>query len=481
MSDAKKPSEALRAQQFRQDPRLAEARRLILAALVEHRSRLDGVVDPSPELAADYRQLLDQLTAARGAAPYFPYLASGLGNGPWVELADGSVKLDFISGIGVYGLGHSDPAMVDASVAGAIEDVVMQGNLQQHPPSLRLCQRLIALAQEGGAAMEHCLLTTSGAMANENALKILLHHRSPADRILCFDNCFAGRSLATAALTDRPQYRAGLPLTLEVDYLPFWDASSPEASTRRAVEVLQKHLQRHPGRYAAFWGELVAGEGGYYPGDTEFFRALCQPLRAAGVPIVFDEIQTFARLSQPFAFAHFGLGEWADVVTIGKITQVCATLYRGTLKPKAPILSQTFTGASASIACGLAMLDQLQRAGCFGSAKGGSSHEIRGENLERGAYFAAGMERLIREYPRALSGPFGAGMMMAFTPGKGDGETAKWFVDELYAEGLMGFVCGATPTRIRFLPPPAATTRAHLDVALGIIGRVAAKYMQQRA
>ncbi len=68
-------------------------------------------------------------------APYFPYLASGLGNGPWVELADGSVKLDFISGIGVYGLGHSDPAMVDASVAGAIEDVVMQGNLQQHPPT----------------------------------------------------------------------------------------------------------------------------------------------------------------------------------------------------------------------------------------------------------------------------------------------------------------------------------------------------------
>ncbi len=171
-----------------------------------------------------------------------------------------------------------------------------------------------------------------------------------------------------------------------------------------AVEVLQKHLQRHPGRYAAFWGELVAGERGYYPGDTEFFRALCQPLRAAGVPIVFDEIQTFARLSQPFAFAHFGLGEWADVVTIGKITQVCATLYRGTLKPKAPILSQTFTGASASIACGLAMLDQLQRQDVLAVPRVDLPMKSEGKTSNGGAYFAAGMERLIREYPRALSG-----------------------------------------------------------------------------
>ncbi len=52
-------------------------------------------------------------------------------NGSFVELADGSVKLDFIVGIGVHGMGHSHPANVAATVDAAIEDTVMQGNLQQ--------------------------------------------------------------------------------------------------------------------------------------------------------------------------------------------------------------------------------------------------------------------------------------------------------------------------------------------------------------
>ena len=35
--------------------------------------------------------------------------------------------------------------------------------------------------------------------------------------------------------------------------------------------------------------------------------------------------------------------------------------------------------------------------------------------------------------------------------------------------GLLGFVCGAEPTRIRFLPPPAITTVEHIDLALELI------------
>ena len=60
------------------------------------------------------------------------------------------------------------------------------------------------------------------------------------------------------------------------------------------------------------------------------------------------------------------IGEFADIVTIGKITQVCATLYRANLKPTAPILSQTFTGSSSCIAAGIATLDELHQHGCFG-------------------------------------------------------------------------------------------------------------------
>ena len=161
--------------------------------------------------------------------------------------------------------------MVQAAIDAALEDTVMQGNLQQHPPSIQMSERLISLARQGGAKIDHCLLSTSGAMANENALKIAFHHKAPADRIIAFDNAFAGRTLAMASLTDRAAYRSGLPITIDVDYLPFRDPHHPERSQRWAVNELHRLLKRYPGRYAAFWAEPIAGEGGYYEGSHEFF------------------------------------------------------------------------------------------------------------------------------------------------------------------------------------------------------------------
>ncbi len=453
-------SPPLAADALRDDPRIAEARRLIAEAVAEHSAPLDKSRQPKPELAGDYQTLLERLTASRGGPPFWPYLSSGLGNGPYVELADGSVKLDFICGIGVHGGGHSCPAMVDAAIDAAIEDTVMQGNLQQHPPSIKMAERLIDLAAESGAKLDRCLLSTSGAMANENALKIALHHKAPADRVIAFDNAFAGRTLAMASVTDRPNYRMGLPLALEVDYLPFRDPSNPQLSQRWAVDELHRLLKRHPGRYAAFWAEPIAGEGGYYPGSHEFFAALCQPLREAGIPIIFDEVQTFSRTSRAFAFQHYELDEFADIVTVGKITQVCATLYGEAFQPRGPILSQTFTGSSSSIATGLAMLELLESEGCFGGD---------GQNMKRHAYFAGQLERLQQSYPGLLNGPFGEGMMIVFTPGDGDLEHAKTLMMTMYDVGLLGFVCGSDPTRIRFLPPPATTTLEHIDAAIALL------------
>ncbi len=183
---------SLIASQLREDSRVLKAKQLLEEVASEYRSKITSIRGPQPELVEPYKNMLDRLSVARGGAPYFPYIASGLGNGPFVELADGSVKLDFIVGIGVHGLGHSHPAMLASTVDAALEDTVMQGNLQQNSPSLRLAERLIGLANQSGAKLAHCLLSTSGAMSNENALKIAFHSRFPASRVICIDNCFAG-------------------------------------------------------------------------------------------------------------------------------------------------------------------------------------------------------------------------------------------------------------------------------------------------
>ena len=460
----------LKADALRADPRIAEARRLIAEAVADHAQDLTAARPAEPTLISEYEAMLERLGQARGGTPFWPYLAAGLGNGPFVELADGSVKLDFICGIGVHGAGHSDPSMIDAAIDAALEDTVMQGNLQQHRPSIDMCERLIKLAKVDGARLDHCLLSTSGAMANENAIKIALHNKYPANRVIAFEHAFAGRTLAMASITDKAKYRAGLPTTLTVDYLPFRDEADPEGSQLRAVEELHRLLERYPDRYAAFWAEPIAGEGGYFPGSHDFFRALCEPLRDAGVPIIFDEVQAFSRTSRPYAFQHYGLDEFADIVTVGKISQVCATLYGEAFKPTSPILSQTFTGSSSSIATGIAMLDQLEANGCFGKD---------GLNMKRHQYFAAGLKKLGEKYPTLVHGPYGEGMMVAFTPGDGSFDQAKTLMTTMYEMGLLGFVCGADPTRIRFLPPPVTTTNEHIDAALALVDQSLAKFAKQ--
>ena len=69
----------------------------------------------------------------------------------------------------------------------------MQGNLQQNVETESLVRTLLDAANRKGAFFKHCFLTTSGAMANENALKLIFQKKSPASRILAFEGCFAGR------------------------------------------------------------------------------------------------------------------------------------------------------------------------------------------------------------------------------------------------------------------------------------------------
>ena len=80
-----------------------------------------------------YTRSVRELERLRGRPLVYPILASGTGRGARVRLADGSMKLDFIGGIGVYGLGRGDPDLLQAAVVAAAGDVVFQGHLACQP------------------------------------------------------------------------------------------------------------------------------------------------------------------------------------------------------------------------------------------------------------------------------------------------------------------------------------------------------------
>jgi acetylornithine aminotransferase len=61
------------------------------------------------------------------------------------------------------------------------------------------------------------------------------------------------------------------------------------------------------------------------------------------------------------------------------------------------------------------------------------------------------------------------GGMVAFTPFDGNVDRAKEMVGRMYDAGLMSFIAGGKPTRIRFLLPLGCVTNDHIDLALQIV------------
>ncbi len=407
--------------------------------------------------AEQYAAALSEFESLRGQPLAFPILTGGAGDGARVKLADGRVKLDFVSGIGVHAFGHGDRDLRAHALVAAASDTWFQGHLNPGPESLRLAH---ALLRSAGPRLAHAWLAVSGTLANENALKMIYQKHAPADRIVAFENAFHGRSLTMSELSDRPGYRVGLPQTDRVLRVPFYDPQDG-ASTAKSVAALAAHLQRWPGRIAGMCFELVQGEGGFNTAPTRFFAALMARCKAAGLTVWVDEVQTFGRTGELFAFRTLGLEEWVQVVTVGKLIQGSATLCTHDLNPAPGLLGGTFAGNTVGMAVGARILERLEQEGYLGpeGRLTGLAHRIE-------ARFQALAQRL----PGAITARSGLGAMQAFVPWEGSAAVAKALLDACLEEGLLLLQAGSAPVRIRLLPP-LNTTDEELDAAFAMLER----------
>ncbi len=456
--------------QIKKDPRVKKAKQLLRNVLNDYKKSIVGLKGADKTLVKNYDALIKKCAHLRGRGLYYPYISSGLGKGALVQLADGSVKYDFITGIGVYYMGHSNPKLAEATVDAALEDTLMQGNLQQSSISVEVLDRFVHLACRRGAKLVHGFPSSSGAMANENAFKIIFQKHSPANRFLAFERCFCGRTMVMAQVTDNPGHRVGLPKVLDVDYVPFYDANNPKESIRRSVECLKKHIRKYPKKHAGMIFELIQGEGGYYAGHRDFFMALIKVLKQNNIAVMIDEIQTFGRTTEAFAFQYFGLDKYVDVVSVGKLTQACATLFTDEYNPKEGLISQTFSASTSAMYAAKVILDELKGGGLLGK---------NGKVARLSNYFRKCLQEIAKRHPDILEGPFGLGAMVGVTIFKGSAEHSKLFLKTLFKNGVMGFSAGRNPTRIRFLIPVAAVTVKDIDNACKIIEQTLVEVSQK--
>jgi acetylornithine aminotransferase len=163
-------------------PRVREAAQALVEAV--RAEAADRELSPK-----GYERALREIGRMRGRPLPLALLSGGTGRGARVRLADGRSVLDFVSGIGTYLFGHSDDDLLETAVVAAAGDAVYQGHLM---PGAEYRGLLKALLRHTGPRIQHGWLSISGAMANENALKIVLQKRAPADM---GSPCRAARSM----------------------------------------------------------------------------------------------------------------------------------------------------------------------------------------------------------------------------------------------------------------------------------------------
>jgi acetylornithine/N-succinyldiaminopimelate aminotransferase len=94
-------------ERLRDSPRLKQALDLIEQEVRNANSHITGVRGPtSDKHKADFDSFLKMAGEDRGREFMAAYMGSGAGNGPYVEMLDGSVKLDLLGGIGVHFCAH---------------------------------------------------------------------------------------------------------------------------------------------------------------------------------------------------------------------------------------------------------------------------------------------------------------------------------------------------------------------------------------
>jgi acetylornithine/N-succinyldiaminopimelate aminotransferase len=364
-------------------------------------------------------------TAAVMAVAARPDLVFVKGQGSWLFDHRGKRYLDFVQGWAVNALGHCP-----AEIIGALEQ---QARTLINPSPAFFNDRAIDLAQRLAAlsGLPHVFLASSGAEANEGAIKLARKwgekHRSGAFEIITFADAFHGRTLATMAASGK----AGWDRLFEPKVPGFPKATLNDLAS---VEALVGP------KTVGVMLEPIQGEAGVVPADDTFMRALRKLCDQRGLLLILDEVQTgIGRTGRMFAFEHTGIRP--DIVTLGKGIGGGAPL-SALLASDAVMCFEpgdqggTYCGNPLMAAVGVAVVDTVAQPAFLATV------------TERARHLSQGIAKLIERH--GLAGQRGRGLLHALDLGK---PVANAVVDAARVLAPDGLLLNAPrPHLLRFMP-----------------------------
>jgi len=350
-----------------------------------------------------------------------PSLVMDHGEGSFLWDEDGRRYLDLLQGWAVNSLGHAPPELLHTITRQAGQLLTPSPGLHNRP-QLELARQLCLRA-----GMHHAHFATTGAEANECALKLARKwgrlHRRGAYEVITTQDSFHGRSLALMAASGKPGWDSLFPPNVPgFVKVPFGDVPAMRAAIRAST--------------VAILVEPIQGEGGVVVPPAGYLRALRDLADHHDLLLIFDEVQTgMGRTGSLFAFEQEGITP--DVVTLGKglgagiaLSAVLANARASCFEPGDQ--GGTFNGNPFSAAVALQVLAIVAEVAFLN------------EVVRVGAMFRAGLEDLASDFGGVVRG---RGLLLAWVL---DEDLGPKFVEQARERGLL--INAARPHILRFMP-----------------------------
>lgn len=266
--------------------------------------------------------------------------------------SDGEKYLDFVSGVSVSNVGHSNKEVVEA-VKAQVDNyfhLMVYGEMIQAPQVLH-ATLLASLLPD---PIDNVFYVNSGSEANEAALKLAKRYTGRT-QIISMKNAYHGSSHGVLSVMGSEFFKTSYrPLLPDVDSIEFNNFAD---------------LDRISSRTACVIVEPVQAEAGVIQPADGYLQALRKRCDDCGTLLIFDEVQTgFGRLGAMFACLKYDVVP--DIVTFAKalggglpLGALCSSKKIMDAFQTNPILGHitTFGGHPVSCAAALASLKVLMR------------------------------------------------------------------------------------------------------------------------
>ena len=366
------------------------------------------------------------------------------GKGCYLYSTNGKKYLDFVQGIAVNSLGHCNDHLVK-TISKQSKKLWNVSNAFIIPEQERLAKRLTQ-----NTFADYVAFQNSGAEATELAIKVARRYfyskgQPKKNRILCINNSFHGRTLATIFASNSTKATEGFgPKVSGFDHFNFADHKSLERSITKKT--------------AAIMVETIMGEGGIKVIPDYCLKGLRKLCNKKNILLILDEVQCgIGRTGKFFAFEYAGIKP--DIVPIAKgigggfpigaclmTKKVASCMGPGSH-------GSTFGGNPLAMSVGSAVLDQILKKGFLKSVQIISK------------YFHDELIKLQFEFPDIIKEVRGLGLLIGIKITCNQ----NLFVKKLLNNKLL--TIRAAENVIRLLPP-LNVKKKNIDEAIVILRKV---------